>query len=79
MQFKEKCVCKMCDVFSVVRSYDVPFVLVDPSMATNMMKNMVMNVLPMIVIGGWISWTFSGFVISESLLKHASFCTCTYI
>ena len=61
----------MCDVFSVVRIYDVPFVLVDPSMATNMMKNMVMNVLPMIVIGGWISWTFSGFVISESLLKHA--------
>ena len=37
----------------------------DPSMATDMMKNMFMNVLPMLLLGGWISWTFSGFVISE--------------
>lgn len=38
----------------------------DSGMLTDMMKGNLTNVLPMIVIGGWINWAFSGFVISES-------------
>lgn len=37
----------------------------DSSMMVDMMKGNLTNVLPMIVIGGWINWAFSGFVISE--------------
>lgn len=39
--------------------------VVDTSMLTDMMKGNLTNVLPMILIGGWINWAFSGFVISE--------------
>lgn len=42
------------------------FLFQDPSMMAEMMKGNVTNVLPTIVIGGWITWAFSGFLTSLS-------------
>lgn len=37
----------------------------DPNMAFEMLKGTLTNVLPMILIGGWINWTFAGFITSK--------------
>uniref|UniRef100_A0A3B5MM94 ER membrane protein complex subunit 3 n=1 Tax=Xiphophorus couchianus TaxID=32473 RepID=A0A3B5MM94_9TELE len=49
--------------FKRVKRKVVPKNPMTTSMLTDMMKGNLTNVLPMILIGGWINWAFSGFVI----------------
>lgn len=54
------------------RTAPAPNPMSDPNMVTEMLKGNVTNVLPMLVIGGWINWTFSGFVCSKGMLFNIS-------
>lgn len=39
--------------------------MTDPSMVTEMVKSNALNMVPMIVIGSWINWAFSGFLTTK--------------
>jgi hypothetical protein len=43
--------------------------ILDPTMMTEMLKNNISNMVPMIVIGGVINWAFSGFLCSMYFKK----------
>jgi hypothetical protein len=37
----------------------------DPKMMADMVKGNFLNMIPMVVIGGWINWAYAGFLCSE--------------
>ena len=47
--------------------------MTDPSMMVDMAKGNITNVLPMILIGGWINWHYSGFITSKLLVDISCF------
>ena len=43
--------------------------MTDPSMMTEMVKGNMTSMVPMMVVGGWINWHFSGFVTTKVFFK----------
>ncbi|KAI6174781.1 ER membrane protein complex subunit 3 [Aphelenchoides bicaudatus] len=42
----------------------------DPEVIIDMLKGQMLNMVPMLFIGGWINWTFSGFVTTKPMLQR---------
>lgn len=54
--------CKLHLVYVKMPLHKTSYDLFGKSYLLSLLKGNLFNVLPMIVIGGWINWTFSGFV-----------------
>ncbi|KAK4471758.1 hypothetical protein MN116_005157 [Schistosoma mekongi] len=54
-----------CVIQWLVRLIFLTKVSTDPSMATEMLRSNALNMVPMIVIGSWINWAFSGFLTTK--------------